>query len=72
MYMALLSYRTTPLPWCNLTPAELLMGRQLKTDVPLTKELLIPSWPHLTDFAEKDRRCKEKQKKDFDRHHNAR
>ena len=63
MYLVILSYRTTSLPWCNLTPAELLMERWLKTDVPLTKELLIPSWPHLTDFAEKDRRYKEKQKK---------
>ena len=72
MYMALLSYRTTPLPWCNLSPAELLMGRQLKTDVPQTKESLIPIWPHLTDFEEKDRQYKERQKKDFDRCHRAR
>ena len=55
MFMALLSYRATPLPWCNLSPAELLMGRRLKTDVPQTKELPIPNWSHLTDFAEKDR-----------------
>ena len=26
LYMAILSYRTTPFPWCNLSPAELLMG----------------------------------------------
>ena len=26
-YMALLTYRTTPLPWCNFSPSELLMGR---------------------------------------------
>ena len=25
--LALLSYRATPLPWCRLSPAELLMGR---------------------------------------------
>ena len=28
-HMALLSYRATPLPWCGLSPAELLMGRRL-------------------------------------------
>jgi len=72
MHMALLSYRATPLPWCNLSPAELLMGRRLKTDIPQIKELLIPNWPHLTDFAEKDRQYKEKQKKHFDRCHGIR
>ena len=55
MYMALLSYRSTPLPWCSLSPAELLMGRHVRTDVPQTKGSLIPNWPHLANFAEKDR-----------------
>ena len=27
-YMALLSYHATPMPWCRLSPAELLMGRK--------------------------------------------
>ena len=25
-YMVLLSYRSTPMPWCGLSPAKLLMG----------------------------------------------
>ena len=33
-YMALLTYRATPMPWCALSPAELLMGRKIRTDVP--------------------------------------
>ena len=28
-YMALLTYRNTPLTWCNLSPTQLLMGRCL-------------------------------------------
>jgi len=26
IYQGLLNYRSTPLPWCNISPAELLMG----------------------------------------------
>ena len=70
--MGLLSYRVTPLPWCKLSPAELLMSKRLRTDVPQAKELLIRNWPHLSDFAERDRQYKEKQKEDFDRRHRAR
>ena len=49
-YMALLSYRTTPLPWCGLSPAELLMGRRLRTDIPQLKMHLVPNWPHVAKF----------------------
>ena len=31
-YKAFLSYRATPLPWCALSPAELLMGRRIRTE----------------------------------------
>ena len=41
-YKALLSYRATPLPWCGLSPAELLMGRKIKTDVPQVKDRCSP------------------------------
>ena len=37
-YLAILNYRATPLPWCKLSPAELLMGRRLKTQVPLLQQ----------------------------------
>ncbi len=29
-YKAMLSYRSTPIPWCNLSPTQLLMGRQVR------------------------------------------
>ena len=71
-YLALLSYRATPLAWCGLSPAELLMGRCVKTDVPQPLSSFIPSWPHLKGFEEKNRQYKQKQKNNYDHHHRVR
>ena len=70
-YMALLSYRSTPLPWCNYSPAELLMGREVKTDIPQTASQLTPQWHFLPDFKQKDQSFKDKQKKNYDHRHRA-
>ena len=40
-YLALLSFRITPILWCSFSPAELLMGRQSRTDIPTPKNQLI-------------------------------
>ena len=61
-YQAVLSYRSTPLPWCNISPAELLMGRQLRTALPQVDDLLLPKWPYLDEFRRKDVEFKQKQK----------
>ena len=68
-YLALLSYRTTPLPWCNLSPSELLMGRRLRTTLPQTTKHLTLGWSYLSDFKRADQQRKEKMKGDFDRSH---
>ena len=60
-YMALLSYRTTPLPWCNLSPSELLIGNKTRTDVPQTTSQLTPQWSCLNEFRTMDKEFKEKQ-----------
>jgi len=57
-YRALLSYRATPIPWCALSPAELLMGRTIRTDMPQLKDKLIPKWSHLRNFRKLDMRYK--------------
>lgn len=68
-FLAVLSYRATLLPWCNLSPAELLMGRCLRTTVPQTDGQLIPKWPFLPEFKRLNRDFKDRQKRDFDRRH---
>ena len=49
-YWALLSYRSTPLPWGNYGPAGLLVGRIIKTDIPQITSQLTPQWHFLPDF----------------------
>lgn len=41
--MALLEYRNTPLSGVGLSPAQMLMGRRLKSKLPVTKTLLQPA-----------------------------
>ena len=71
-YMALLSYRATPLPWCGLSPAELLMGRCLQIDIPQPKRVFTRDWPYLASFHENDEEQKWQQKAEYDSHHRAR
>ena len=67
-----LSYRTTPLPFCNYSPAQLLMGRRFRSPIPILSEALVPNWPDLKQFREIDDQYKHKLKKQFDRHHRVR
>ena len=57
-YRALLAYRPTPLE-SGLCPAELLMGRKIRTQVPTVPAQLMPSW----QLREKDASLKARQKK---------
>ena len=53
-YLSLLSYRATPLTWCRFTPAELFMGRKLRTPLPMLKDFLKPDWKYLENFRKKE------------------
>ena len=68
-YLSMLIYRTTPLPWCGYSPAELLMGRKMRTNVTMLKEKLFPELPDYKKFEECDKKFKQSQKANYDLHH---
>ena len=70
-HIAVLSYRATPHPWCGYSPAELCMGRRIRTAVPQSNAMLIPQWSYLNEFREKNAEFKRKQKEQFDSRHGA-
>ena len=59
-YLALLSYRTTPLQ-NGFSPAELLMGRKSRTTVPTLPSNLNPPWNFLETFRKTDYELKQKR-----------
>ena len=71
VFKGLLVYRSTPLPWCGLSPAELSMGRKLRTSLPLTDKHLIPQWSYLSEFQALNKKFKKRQEQDYNRCHRA-
>ena len=69
-YEALMAYRTTPLE-NGYSPAELLMGRKVRTTVPITKSNLLPCTINMSQLRVKEQQLKERQRKNFDDHHGA-
>ena len=69
-YLALLSYRSTPLH-NGYTPAELLMGRKLRFTLPLVPEKLTPKWPETEQLRKTELKYEQKQAENYDRRHRA-
>ena len=71
-FLSLLLYRTTPLPWCNISPAELLIGRAIRSNIPQPSKTHIPTWPYIDKFRQDNQQFKLRQKTDFDSRHRVR
>ncbi|KAM7291848.1 uncharacterized protein ISCGN_028419 [Ixodes scapularis] len=69
-FLALLVFRDTPGP-SGFSPAQLLMGRRLRTSLPKPSEKLKPEWPSTEVFLKKERADKRRQATDFNRRHVA-
>jgi len=67
--MALLSYRATPLQWCNLSP---LQGHKIRTDVPQPKSAFIPQWTHTQQLKELHDKYKSSQGENYNKQHRVR
>ncbi|CAN8029830.1 unnamed protein product [Ixodes persulcatus] len=61
-------YRTIP-GLCGFSPTQLLMGRPLRTTLPMLPSQLIPIMPNRADFRIKDKEEKRKHAQEYDQRH---
>nr|XP_039271207.1 uncharacterized protein K02A2.6-like [Styela clava] len=67
-YLALLTYRNTPLH-NGYSPSQLSMGRKLKTRVPCHPDELIPKVPEYSKLCQREREYRSKMTNDYNRRH---
>ena len=70
-YLSLLCYRSTPLQNGH-SPAQLLFGRNIRSNLPVTSQHLQPSWPSKNTIQDKEETYRCKMKENFDSRHGAR
>ena len=70
--LALLIYRATPIQATGYSPAQLMLGRQLRTPIPVLEEKLTPQWPDMALVRAADSKAKAAYKRNFDRRHSSR
>jgi len=70
--LPLLSYRATFIQATCYSPAQLMLGRQIKTHIPTLEEKLLPRWPDIALVKAADSRAKAAYKHHYDRRHSSR
>ncbi|KAI2646083.1 Retrovirus-related Pol polyprotein from transposon opus [Labeo rohita] len=71
-FLALLAYRVTPIQATGYSPAQLMLGRQLRTPVPVLEKKLTPNWPDFSRVRASDNKAKSNYKLYYDRRHGCR
>lgn len=70
--LALMCFRPTPTTSTGISPAELLMGRKIRTTLPSLRRNLIPKWPDNDLVRRRDGEAKLKQAFYFNKRHRVR
>ena len=68
----LMVYRATPTSATGYSPAQLIMGRNIKTSLPMLPKHLDPCWPNTKVVRQNDALAKTEYKTRFDARHGAR
>lgn len=71
LFQALKAYRSTPIAATGHSPAELMIGRNIRTAVPVLSYTLNPKWPKRNEVQRRDAAVKSKSKFYFDRRYNT-
>ena len=66
-----MNYRAAPHSSTRVSPAQALMGRQIKTRLPVLPQNLIPKAASDEELCQADQRTKTKYKQQYDRRHGA-
>lgn len=64
-FLALMIYRSTPIQATGVSPAQLMLGRQIRTTIPTLETKLQPAWPNLQLVRQADERTKENYKRAY-------
>lgn len=70
--LALLSYRATPITATGASPAQLMLGRQIRTTLPVLEKTLRPRHISFEQVLQKDKKAKAAYKHFFDKRHSVR
>ena len=70
--IALMAYRATPIPATGVSPSQLIMGRQIRTTVPMLTSNLLPAWSDFTSVREADKKMKKRYSSAYNSKHGAR